>query len=301
MLKILLRLQIKSRTIDLNSRGLRQVLNQIKSEYDTNYLTNPANFDEIKSNIINRKGVGNIELVHDLVHQLNQTSDTTIRETLQKQLNVALKTIPNSTHPDVANYDDKPKEVETIGSKRNFAFKSKSFADLCSKLNILRTSDLGNFNGTRSYYLMKELAELVSSVAIPFDRLTAKLNDFYSRKMHWYDTQSIHFRWMASNWFQFRKFFHLKWLKAAAWKHLANGIRYVGSRNCIDLCPQLPKEIIETLNRRTRRLSVLQLTFNFIPPGLQNRSRQSMSIWYIGNGSSRLFRRKKISNRNASY
>lgn len=162
----LLWLRLRSRAGDFHTRGLKQTLNQIKSEYDTNYLTNPANFDEIKSNIINRKGVGNIEHVHNLVNKLNQTvDDATTRENLQNQLQVALKSIPNATHPDVDNYGDKPMEVESIGSKRNFDFKAKTFADLCNKLNILRTTGLGNYNGTRSYYLMNELAELVSLFA----------------------------------------------------------------------------------------------------------------------------------------
>lgn len=145
------------------ARGLKRTLSKIKSEYDNNYLTNPENFDKIKANISNRKGVGDIEQIKALTNKLNRTQDKLIRENLQKELEIALKSIPNQTHPDVVEYGDKPVEVDSIGTKRNFDFKPKSFADLCKNLNILRTNELGNFNGTRSYYLMNDLAELVSA------------------------------------------------------------------------------------------------------------------------------------------
>lgn len=145
-----------------NTRGLRQTINQIKTEYDTEYLTNPANFDYIKSNIQKRKGVGDIDRIPDLVNELNRTTDDATRQNLQHQLETALKTIPNLTHPDVVNYGDHPKEIDSIGSKRTFDFKPKSFEELCRLLNILRTKELGNLNGSRSYYLMNELAKMVS-------------------------------------------------------------------------------------------------------------------------------------------
>lgn len=73
-LRSLFSLPIINRANTFNhSRGLKQTIHQIKPEYDTNYLTDPANFDEIKLNITNRKGVGSIETVHDLVNQLNET------------------------------------------------------------------------------------------------------------------------------------------------------------------------------------------------------------------------------------
>lgn len=155
-------LSFRNRLNDFHTRGLKQILAGIKPEYDTNYLTNPANLDEIKSNIINRKGVGDIDRVHNLVDQINQTTDAAVRENLQNQLQIALKSIPNLTHSDVVNYGDHPKEIVSIGSKRNFDFKPKQFDELCTRLNLLRTNQLGNFNGSRSYYLMNELAELVS-------------------------------------------------------------------------------------------------------------------------------------------
>lgn len=156
---------IRNKVNDFNVRGLRQTLSQIKPEYDTNYLTNPANYDEIRSNIAIRKGVGNIELVHDLANKLNQTTDATDRENLYNQLQVALKSIPNSTHPDVVNYGDNPKEIETIGSKTKYNFKYKDFERLCKAWNVSRTTNLRNFNGSKSYYLMDDLALLVSLFA----------------------------------------------------------------------------------------------------------------------------------------
>lgn len=162
----LLLLSLRDAAHRFNSRGLRQTLKRIKPKYDTDYLTNPANFDCIKSNIINRKGVGDIEKVHSLVNKLNQTTDASVRDNVQHQLEAALNTIPNKTHPDVVDYGDCPKEIASVGSKRNFEFVAKSFDELCSHLNILRTNDMDLYNGARAYYFMNDLSEMVSSFAV---------------------------------------------------------------------------------------------------------------------------------------
>ncbi|XP_037044558.1 serine--tRNA ligase, mitochondrial-like [Bradysia coprophila] len=158
----------------LSTRGLKQTINRIKPEYDTDYLTNPANIDHIKKNILNRKGVGDIERVHGLVYELNHNTDTTIRVKLQQQLEAALKTIPNHTHPDVVNYGDGPKEIASIGLKRNFTFSARPFDGLCGHLNILRTNEIDHFNGSRSYYFMNELAEMEEAlIQYTVDKLDA--------------------------------------------------------------------------------------------------------------------------------
>lgn len=144
------------------TRGLKQTINRIKPEFDTDYLTNPANLDHIKANILNRKGVGEIEKVHGLLKEINQTTDAKIRGSLQLQLEAALSTIPNQTHPDVINYGDRPKEISSIGSKRDFDFVARPFDKLCGHLNILRTNEIDNYHGSRSYYFMSDLAEMVS-------------------------------------------------------------------------------------------------------------------------------------------
>lgn len=151
----------------LSTRGLRQTLVGIKPEFDSNYLTNPANVAEIKSNIAKRKGVGDIDRVHDLLKDINGTADPSIRGNLQQQLQDALKLIPNRTHPDVVDYDH-PKEIGSIGSKRVLDSKPHTFENMCKRLNILRTNELGNFNGSRSYYTMNDLVELVSRFLIGF-------------------------------------------------------------------------------------------------------------------------------------
>lgn len=150
------------------SRGLKQKFNQIGAVYDTDYLTNPANIDEIKSNIKNRKGLGNIEEVHNLINKLNQTNDENTRENLKHQMQLALKSIPNRTHPDVVNYGDKPKVVESIGYKRDIP-QLRDFEDITKKLNVFRTQELGNLTGSKSYYLLKELAEMVNTSHILID------------------------------------------------------------------------------------------------------------------------------------
>lgn len=162
----------------LITRGLKQKCNEIKAEFDLKYLTNPANYNEIQLNIKNRKGVGNIEQVHDLINQLNQLNDKSVRDNVQKQLEIALKAIPNQTHPNIVEYGA-PMEIGSIGSKRNFNFKPKTFADLCKNLNVLRTNQLGNFTGSKSYYMMNDLVELVSSLIIKWERCET-LNKCYA-------------------------------------------------------------------------------------------------------------------------
>lgn len=175
-----------------NTRGLRQTINKIKPEYDTAYLTNPANFDYIKSNIMKRKGVGDIDQIPVLVNELNRTEDAAVRQNIEIQLDAVLNTIPNVTHPDVLGYGDHPKKIDTIGSKRTFDIKPKSFEELCNLLNILRTIELGNFNGARSYYFMNELAQMVGLIRCQLFVIYVKGKDSF-RSKHSYDTRSINY------------------------------------------------------------------------------------------------------------
>lgn len=136
-------------------------------EYDIAYLTNPVNIPEIEFNIQARKGIGDIKLVHELFKKLGesvllQKEKYDLFETLQQEM----RKIPNKTHPDVLNYGQEPKDVEYFNEKPKFDFTVKEFSEICRKLNILRTEHLGNFTGHKSYFLMSDLAELVSLTSL---------------------------------------------------------------------------------------------------------------------------------------
>lgn len=125
-------------------------------ELNTEYLCNPKNITAISENITRRKGVGNIETVHKLHQQLKNNEDDQVKQELYNEI---LK-IPNDTHPAVIDYGTEPKVLKYVGEKRDFSFKPKEFHDITKKLNIMRTNQLGNVAGNRSYYFLGALAEL---------------------------------------------------------------------------------------------------------------------------------------------
>lgn len=130
-------------------------------ELNTEYLCNPENKSTISENITRRKGVGNIENVYDLYQQLKNRNkkDQEYVDIEQKFISEALK-IPNDSHKDILNYDKDPKVLKYVGEKPVFHFKPVEFEDLTKNLNLMRTSQLGNVSGNRSYYFYSALAEL---------------------------------------------------------------------------------------------------------------------------------------------
>lgn len=147
-------------------RGLKHKLSTIQPEFNT---TNLDDITAVEANIQSRKGVGNIRRIHEL--QNDSTAESTV------SLQLELRRLPNETHPAVRDYGDEPKEVQTYGTARSFGFKPKNFAELCRKLNILRTDHLGNFTGSKTYYLMNELAELEQAL-IQYTMDALLLHDF---------------------------------------------------------------------------------------------------------------------------
>lgn len=130
---------------------------------DENYLLNLKNIDRINENIQQRKGVGDIYLVHDINSKLQDKSlDPETRKSLEIQLQEEMRKIPNDTHPEVRNYGEEPIAVKYYNEKPSFKHKPLEFSEICKKLNLLRTDHLGNFSGHKTYYLMHDLAELVS-------------------------------------------------------------------------------------------------------------------------------------------
>ncbi|XP_055609717.1 serine--tRNA ligase, mitochondrial [Uranotaenia lowii] len=145
--------------------SVRQVAHKFALQhgnFDSNYLTNPANREEIRLNIQHRKGIGDIDRVHDLHERLNGCNDARERDRIGRELEQELRKIPNRTHPDVLHYGQEPKVVAMYGEKPRPKTGGKvfEFFDIAKKMNIFRMEKLGNFNGHKSYYLMGDLAEL---------------------------------------------------------------------------------------------------------------------------------------------
>ncbi|XP_055543101.1 serine--tRNA ligase, mitochondrial [Wyeomyia smithii] len=145
------------------ARFVHHKFNLRQPTYDTDYLLNPTNIAEIQHNIEHRKGVGNIQLVHELNTQLQTlpAGNETERNRLTTQLQAELRNIPNRTHPEVLHYGTEPKLVRYYNEKPTFGgAKIFEFAEIAKKMNIFRTEKLSNFTGHKSYYLTAELAEL---------------------------------------------------------------------------------------------------------------------------------------------
>lgn len=139
------------------------------AELDTDYLCDEKNIEGIAHNIRNRKGVGDIKAVHELKFELDKTPPDEKRyETFRKQLYEELFKIPNKTHPEVSTYGEEPKLVKYVNSKRDIGFTPKEFHEITKRLNLVRTDQLGNVCGNRSYYLLGEMAELEQALVSYF-------------------------------------------------------------------------------------------------------------------------------------
>ena len=127
------------------------------------YLLDIRNIETISENTKLRKGVGDIHLVHDLNNQLkNRNLSSSDKIALSLKLQDAMKRIPNNTHPEIRNYGEEPKVVAYFNEKPEFQNNPLEFSEISKKLNLLRIEHLGNFAGHKSYFLMSDLAELVS-------------------------------------------------------------------------------------------------------------------------------------------
>lgn len=137
--------------------------------FNEKYLLDKNNIEKVKENINLRKGVGDIDLVHEIIEKLgNKSIDEKSKLDLELKLQEELRKIPNQTHPEVISYGDEPKIVKYYNEKPQFKHSPLEFSEICKKINILRTEYLSNFAGHRSYYLMADLAEMVMVVFYEF-------------------------------------------------------------------------------------------------------------------------------------
>lgn len=112
-----------------------------------------------------RKSGANIEIVRELYEKYENETKDQRKDELSTKLRSEFKKFPNQTHPTVLAYGQNAtnKEIESHGDafeKENP--QGKDYATLCNLLNTIRLEQLGNFTGSRSYYFMHSIAELVS-------------------------------------------------------------------------------------------------------------------------------------------
>ena len=147
---------------------------------DFDYLSDPKNYETIESNIKSRKGTGSIKVFMELLSKYN-TSQSTDKTELKKALLTEALKIPNNSHPSLHSYGDSPHIVETLGEKPNWPFPARELHTIAKELDLLRTENLGNLTGPRSYYLIKELAQLEQAlINFTVDALEKKGFNLYS-------------------------------------------------------------------------------------------------------------------------
>jgi len=134
-------------------------------ELDLAYLLDPTNKEEIEVNVKGRKGMGDINKVHDL-HQRGLTSEV-IAEAAR---------LPNRTHPEV------PKEAIVIRQralpwrpKEELSSKgARSFEEITTLSRTIRRDNLTHYSSEKSYYLRDDLADLEQAlVDYALDTLTS--------------------------------------------------------------------------------------------------------------------------------
>lgn len=132
-----------------------------KLKLDYEYLCDRKNALYIDRLIKKRKNVGNIWKLLEINDKLNTISSSTQEhEALKKQLEREALSIPNSASPHLWEYGEEPRILEFVNPKPKFNFTPREFSELCHTLDIIRTENLGNLTGSRSYYLKGALADL---------------------------------------------------------------------------------------------------------------------------------------------
>lgn len=153
---------IQARHIAVKAAGFTD---SVQPTLDLDYLTDPKNYEEIDFNIKNRKGVGCIKAFTDLwTKYQDQHIPKADKPALWNELLAQGLKIPNRSDPRLASYGEAFKVAEEHGTKREWPFPPKPFHEIAQALNVLRTENLGTITGQRTYYFMKELAELEDSL-----------------------------------------------------------------------------------------------------------------------------------------
>lgn len=151
--------------LQTHSRSYHRKEFKIKSDFFDNHPINRQTIDELEKIDLVRKNRGSIEIVRSLFSEFENEADTKRKEELQTELRNEFKKFPNQTHPTVLSYGPNAgnTEIKSHGNlEKTTNPNGKDYETLCNLLKAVRLEQLGNFTGTRSYYLMQSIAELVS-------------------------------------------------------------------------------------------------------------------------------------------
>lgn len=134
-------------------------------ELELEYLCNTDNRNEIKYNIENRKGTGNIDKLLELYNKIKSLNTSCPEyEAVHKEILTEAVKIPNKSHPDIIVYGEKPKVVKVLGECPKYDYKPRLFDFLTKRFHLVRNDNITNFTGHRSYFFMGQLADLESAL-----------------------------------------------------------------------------------------------------------------------------------------
>lgn len=170
----LIELHSRTRPVSSKKPSRQNKIIDTDPEFDYDYITNPANRQEIEDNIKKRKNIGDINRVLELDKQFRGEKCPTKRETLWQSLLKEASILPNKTHPVVQELEEKPRILKS-SERVLHNFTPKNFHELAKDLRVLRTEELTTVTGPRSYYFIGDLADLENAlVKFTISRLLKK-------------------------------------------------------------------------------------------------------------------------------
>lgn len=146
---------------NINSKIGKRLISTWYPEIDIEYYCDVKNLSEIKHNVEIRKGVGDINRIHELYAKFRTISSSdSMYKNIEDTFHSELLKLPNRTHPAVRDYNEDPRTVSTINVRKHFgSFKPFEFSEITQLFNLMRTDKLGYTCDSKSYYYFGELAE----------------------------------------------------------------------------------------------------------------------------------------------
>lgn len=173
----------------LNAKCLRRAYHRkeflIQSDFFDTHPIDRQTIEALAKLDSERKSGANIEIVRNLHAKFESETDTKRQAELATKLRSEIKKFPNQTHPTVLAYG--PNAAYTEVESHGDAFEKKNpdgmdYVTLCNLLNTVRLDHLGNFTGSRSYYFMQSVAEMVRLRSIQMFKTIILLFQFLRNK-----------------------------------------------------------------------------------------------------------------------